>query len=77
MARGSLLLRSTMLRLDEEQRRVLVDKLSDVANLAAGAMVFGQFLADQRFSLGIAGVGLVVWGLLMGAALTLARRRRS
>ena len=43
-----------MLELSPEQRRVLVDKVPDVANVAVGALVFGQYLGGRRFSLLIA-----------------------
>jgi hypothetical protein len=63
-----------MLRLNRAQRRVLVDKLPDAANVAAGAMFFGQFLNDRPFSLllGLAGVGL--WVVVIGWTITLARK---
>ena len=35
---------STMVGLTTEQRRMLIDKIPDAANLALGALVFGQFL---------------------------------
>jgi hypothetical protein len=57
-----------MLRLKREQRRVLVDKLPDAANVAAGALVFGQTLSDRRFSVTLAVVGFFLWlGLHMAA----------
>jgi hypothetical protein len=46
------------------------DKLLDAANVAAGALVFGQFLAD-RFSIVLVVAGLGVWGLLVAIALAL------
>jgi hypothetical protein len=39
-----------MLVLKAEQRKLLAETVRDIANIAAGAMVFGQFLADQAFS---------------------------
>ena len=39
-----------MVRFTQEQRQMLIDKLSDAANLALGALVFGQFLGDRPFS---------------------------
>lgn len=62
-----------MLRLNEAQRRVVTDKVPDLANLAAGAMVFGQFLADEPFSALVAAGGLVIWAFLMGCTVVLAR----
>lgn len=61
-----------MLRLSTEQRRLLADKLCDIANLAAGALIFGQFIGDQRFSVPLALLGSVVWvvGVVLAIALT-------
>jgi hypothetical protein len=56
---------ATMLRFSEEQRRTLADKVPDVANVAAGAMVFGQFLGGQRFSWLMATFGLAIWLVLI------------
>jgi len=52
---------------------VLAEKLCDAGNLAAGALIFGQFLAE-RFSFGIAVGGLALWLLFVGCALRLVRR---
>ncbi len=46
-----------MVKFDTEQRKLLADKLCDCGNLAAGALLFGQFLAD-RLSIVLVGVGL-------------------
>jgi hypothetical protein len=62
----------TMLRWDQRQRAMFADKLPDVANLALGALVFGQFLG-QQFSLLAAVTGLVLWVGLMGWAVHFAR----
>jgi hypothetical protein len=59
-----------MLRLTRGQRTMLADKVLDAANVAAGALVFGQFLAD-RFSLALAIVGLALWSILALLALAL------
>ena len=50
-----------MLRLNRAQRAVLVDKVPDVANLAIGALSFGQFLGERPFSFmrALCGVGNV------------------
>ncbi len=63
-----------MLELNREQRRVLVDKLPDAANVAAGALVFGQLLSDHPFSLGLAALGVALWALLFACSVALARR---
>lgn len=66
---------TTMLELNREQRAVLADKLPDAASVAAGALVFGQFLGDRPFSPGLALVGIGVWASLIVFSLALARRK--
>lgn len=66
---------TTMLRLSQEQRRTLVDKLPDAANLALGALVFGQFLEDRPFSQQLATAGIGIWLVLLACALLLGRRQ--
>ena len=51
---------------------MLVDKLPDAANVAAGALFFGQFLADRAFSLFLALAGVGSWVVLMAWVLMLA-----
>lgn len=63
-----------MLKLTTRQRAVLVEKLPDVANVAAGAMIFGQLLAGQDFSLVAALEGTAFWLVFMGVTLALARK---
>jgi hypothetical protein len=63
-----------MLQLNSSQRTLLAEKLCDAGNLAAGALVFGQFLAD-RFSVLLACAGFTLWTGLMAWALALTRRR--
>ena len=53
---------------------MFVDKLPDAANLAIGALVFGQFVASGRFSLRLALLGLTLWAVFMGWATALAER---
>ena len=50
---------------------MLAEKLPDTANLALGAMVFGQFLASG-FSWIVAVVGLALWLLFMATAIRFA-----
>lgn len=64
----------TMIRLSHEQRRMLVDKLPDTANLGLGALVFGQFLQDRPFSRWLAAAGVFVWVTLIAWALFVGRR---
>lgn len=65
----------TMLEWDDAQRSVLVDKLADAANVAAGGLLFGQFLSGRPFSVITAACGIAVWMLLMGWSLYLAKRK--
>ena len=67
----------TMIGWTSEQRRMLMDKLPDAANLALGALVFGQFLGDRPFSFGVAIGGLLGWIGLLGVAFALGRRKRT
>jgi len=61
-----------MLRLGERQREVLIEKWPDLANLAMGGLVFGQFLSDEPFSLSVAIGGFAIWIVVMLFVLTLA-----
>jgi hypothetical protein len=66
-----------MLLLDDGQKRLLTDKLPDAANLAVGALFFGQFLADRPFSITLAVFGTGAWLMLFIFAIVLARKGRS
>ena len=61
-----------MLLLNRAQRAMLVDKMPDVANLAIGALSFGQFLADRPFSFTLALGGAAIWVISMTWAIALA-----
>ena len=50
-----------MLRLKPRQREVLIEKVPDAANLAAGSMFFGQFLTDRPFSVVLGLTGITAW----------------
>lgn len=63
-----------MVRLTSRQRALLADKLPDAANIAAGALVFGQFLSDRTFSLPLAAFGTTLWIVLICCAVVLARK---
>jgi hypothetical protein len=63
-----------MLELNREQRRVFIENVPDAANVAAGALLFGQFLSDRPFSLAAALAGVGVWVLLMVWAVVLAKK---
>lgn len=62
-----------MLRLKRRQRDVIFDKLPDLANLIAGALILGQFLSGDPFSLSVALAGFVLWAVLSAWTLWLAR----
>jgi len=66
-----------MIELNAKQRAPVADKLFDAANVAAGAMVFGQFLSDDPFSTTVAILGLGIWITFVVASVALEGRRRS
>jgi hypothetical protein len=59
----------TMVRLSEAQRRVLAEKLPDLANLFVGGLVIGPFLGAQPVSAALVVVGATAWVVFMAAAL--------
>ncbi len=64
-----------MLDLNPRQRALVGDKLFDFGNVAAGGMVFGQFLADRPFSIALGIGGLVVWVACFVLSVALEGRR--
>jgi hypothetical protein len=66
-----------MVRLKQSQRALLAETLRDVANIAAGAMVFGQFLADATFSTAVAFGGTGLWVVFVVCAILLASEAQS
>lgn len=50
-----------MLVLKTAQRTMFADKLPDTANLALGALVFGQFLSEGAVSSQVALLGVGLW----------------
>jgi hypothetical protein len=56
-----------MIRLKPAYRRVLVAHLPELANVAAGSLLFGQFLTHRPYSLVVAAVGIVAYVVLIGA----------
>ncbi len=67
----------TMLDWDDGQRALVADKLFDVANVAAGGMIFGQFLAQRPFSWALAVAGAALWVAVVVSSIAVAGRRRS
>lgn len=61
-----------MLVLKRGQRKLLAETVRDIANIAAGAMIFGQFLSDRTFSAFIAVAGMLLWLGLVAWAILLA-----
>ncbi len=50
-----------MVRLKPAQRRVIVDKVPDLANIGAGVFVFWQFVGQQPASWMLFVLGLLLW----------------
>ncbi len=65
-----------MIRLTTARRRVLIAHLPELANVAAGSLLFGQFLSERPYSLALALGGVVVWLLLIVAVFALAEGER-
>ena len=61
-----------MLRLKPRQRAVIVEKLPDLANLAIGVLVLGQFVGDKPASLSLMMAGAAIWAGLAGVTLLIA-----
>jgi hypothetical protein len=53
----------------------LVEGLRDAANVADGALIFGQVLSDRPFSSTLAALGIFTWLALLTFATVLAGRR--
>ncbi len=63
----------TMLGLTERRRGLLADKVSDVANLIAAAIVIGLMLGEPDVSLTLVFSTLVIW--IVGTRLCALDRR--
>lgn len=48
------------LKLTDEHRRIFAEKTLDLGFIAAGALIFGQLLAEKPFSWSFAGIGAVI-----------------
>ena len=62
----------TMVKLIDAQRTVITQALPAVAHLAVGALVFGQFLREQPYSLWLAVAGVAIWLWFIGMAVAVA-----
>jgi hypothetical protein len=51
---------------------MLIAHIPPLANLAAGSLLFGQFLSDRPYSLIVASIGVGTWVVLFGTALFFA-----
>jgi len=63
-----------MLKLKPAQRVVVVETFRDAANVAAGALVFGQALSERNYSLALALLGISTWAVLFSLAIAFARQ---
>jgi hypothetical protein len=61
----------TMLRLKTRQRAVFAETLRELANLAAGALVLGQFVGQRPLSFRMVLGGVALWFVLVGLAIVL------
>ena len=66
--RSLKLLRSDDGTMTSGQRRLLVTHVPALGNLAAGSLLFGQFLAARPYSLALALIGCATWIVLFGLA---------
>jgi hypothetical protein len=64
-----------MLRLNDRQRAVIADKLPDMANLVAAALVVGWILGEPRTSDMVLAPVLALWTLVIGIAVLLRREQ--
>ncbi len=58
--------------MNERQRQAFADKLMEVGNLAVGALLLGQFLAEEFKWLWTL-VGMGIWGVCYGLGYLLLR----
>ena len=63
---------TTMLRLKQRQRAVLLTALPALANLGMAALVFGQAVGARPFSWALMVVGAVQWVVLVSVTIVLA-----
>lgn len=65
-----------MVRLRPEQRRLFATHLPELANFAAGSLLFGQFLTERPYAVNVALLGVASYLVLMALALLSARGER-
>jgi len=61
-----------MLRLTSRRRTVLVETLRELANLAVGALVLGQFVSNRAGSIDVVVLGVALWVGFLTLALWLS-----
>ena len=61
-----------MRRINTKQRQIFAEKMLDLANIAAGALVFGQLVSPEiiRWYLIVVGVGIIFVGYFIAILLT-------
>jgi len=65
----------TMVRFNDRQRGVLIDKLPDTANVVLAGLLFGQALSGRIVAVALASVGIVGWAALVAWSMFLAREK--
>ena len=63
------------MRFNQKQREVLAEKLIDLANIVAGALVVGQFISDHAFNILSFIFGLLTTGVLYFVGLEFSKQR--
>ncbi len=63
-----------MLVLKYGQRTHIATTVRELANIAAGAMVFGRFVSDRPFSAWWALAGVALWACFVGFGVALVKR---
>ena len=53
---------------------MVVQHLPPLANLAAGSLLFGQFLSARPYSVGLAMSGIAMWAFCFGIAYMIAAK---
>jgi hypothetical protein len=61
-----------MLRLTERRRAICAEKFGDLANYAIAALVFGQPVGQDSFSVGVGVAGIAISLLFMGGTFFLS-----
>ena len=61
-----------MIRLKLAHRRILVAHVPELANIAVGSLLFGQFLTDRPYSPVLAVLGIALWFALIAFTFRMA-----